>query len=287
MQMTPEAETPTAFRRRQELQLWFGRGNPAAVKRPLPGRNLRNRLVDGSIAALFRRCNLRNAFKPIGVGAAPLLRFLRIDMFLAGARGDALVGAQTIGATLARRRLTVVVVFGSVSGTSRRRRIAIQFGIAIVVAEGRPVWTLRVALAAPWRVAIPAPLLVVAKAMPPLVRLVVAISPRRSAAAVMLALVVVGKAFAPPPGRRRLGISFMLVRAVTRSLLPSIVRTAVGMAEPFVLTVFVDRRDDVVKPLPNRHARAPRGFARGSARFRTETSEIPRTARFHSHVQTT
>ncbi|MGC1778779.1 MAG: hypothetical protein WBB34_12580 [Xanthobacteraceae bacterium] len=39
--------------------------------------------------------------------------------------------------------------------------------------------------------------------------------------------------------------------------------------------------DDLVEPFSDRYPGAARGIAGGFARFRTEASEIPRTARFH------
>jgi len=75
---------------------------------------------------------------------------------------------------------------------------------------------------------------------------------------------------------------------------------APGAARPFVLdliillivvgkqcdlVVLIVGLDDVVEPLADRHAGAPRRRARRLACFRTKTSQIPGTARFHSHDQ--
>ena len=69
----------------------------------------------------------------------------------------------------------------------------------------------------------------------------------------------------------------------------AIIRLAVEIVRPSCLVVgFIGRLDNVVEPLADRKARRAGGpLARSGARFRTETSKIPRTARFHSRVQAT
>ena len=59
----------------------------------------------------------------------------------------------------------------------------------------------------------------------------------------------------------------------------------VGKQRDRVVLVLVFELDDVVEPLADRHAGAPRRRARRLACFRTKASQIPGTARFHSHDQ--
>ena len=49
--------------------------------------------------------------------------------------------------------------------------------------------------------------------------------------------------------------------------------------------LFVVRLDDVIEPFADRHAGSPRRRAHGFPRLGAQASEIPRTARFHSHDQ--
>ena len=59
----------------------------------------------------------------------------------------------------------------------------------------------------------------------------------------------------------------------------------VGEQRRLVVVIFVVRLDDVVEPFADRHAGSPRRRAHGFARLGAQASEIPRTARFHSHAQ--
>jgi hypothetical protein len=74
---------------------------------------------------------------------------------------------------------------------------------------------------------------------------------------------------------------------VTRAWPMAVVWLAIIVASPPALVVLFDGLDDRVEPFTDRQSRTARGLARRGTRFRTETSEIPRTARFHSHVQAT
>jgi hypothetical protein len=58
----------------------------------------------------------------------------------------------------------------------------------------------------------------------------------------------------------------------------ALVVTRVGAA---VIVLIVFGLDDVVEPLADRHAGLARGAASGFARFWTEASQVPRSARFH------
>ncbi len=119
--------------------------------------------------------------------------------------------------------------------------------------------------------------------------------------------------------RRAIAIRFGLVATVVRqSLAPHRVRTIVRFASsgihlaprvaianvftalslgtirlasvrltepPSLVRLWLCRVDDRIKPLRDRHAGPARGVACRGARFRTEAFQIPRTARFHFHVQ--
>jgi hypothetical protein len=65
-------------------------------------------------------------------------------------------------------------------------------------------------------------------------------------------------------------------------------RVFIEIGEPrgFFVIKFVVRLDDVVEPLANRLARPTCFRARCLSRFRTKASQVPRTARFHSHAKT-
>jgi hypothetical protein len=110
-------------------------------------------------------------------------------------------------------------------------------------------------------------------------------------------------AFAPAWGRftiapRRFvgvawSVSFGLAKialgiGVPASLVEPLVGFAVEIGRPprFFVRLAV-RLDDGIEPFANRHTGSACGVARRRARLRTETSEIPRTARFHSQIQAT
>ena len=110
-------------------------------------------------------------------------------------------------------------------------------------------------------------------------------------------------AFAPASGRftiapRRFvgvawSVSFGLAKialgiGVPASLVEPLVGFAVEIGRPpsFFVRLTV-RLDDGIEPFANRHTGSTCGVARHRARLRTETSEIPRTARFHSQIQAT
>jgi len=69
---------------------------------------------------------------------------------------------------------------------------------------------------------------------------------------------------------------------------PGIVRVAIetGGGREFAI-LRISRLDHAVEPFADRHAGSPSGGACSLARFRTKASQIPRTARFHAHVQIT
>ena len=59
----------------------------------------------------------------------------------------------------------------------------------------------------------------------------------------------------------------------------------IGEQRRLVVVLFVVRFDDVIEPFADRHAGSPRCRAHGFPRLGAQASEIPRTARFHSHDQ--
>jgi hypothetical protein len=99
--------------------------------------------------------------------------------------------------------------------------------------------------------------------------------PVRFAVRVALRLVVPG--IAPVPRVR-------IAPVITYRIAPGIAhRTAPRVRRPrWRAIVRIVRLDDVVEPLADRHAGAARRLIGGGPRFGTKTSEIPRTARFHS-----
>jgi hypothetical protein len=107
-----------------------------------------------------------------------------------------------------------------------------------------------------------------------------------------LPIVVVG---ALPPRSVRFAIVAALIGITVSAALPLVVAharpplilplpTEIGGA-PRLLVLLIGRLDHSVEPFTDRHAGSARSLARSRARLRTETSEIPRTARFHSRVQ--
>ena len=139
-------------------------------------------------------------------------------------------------------------------------------------------------------------LVIVARPLPRLVRLTIAAA-RRSTAVAVACLIIVAGALSPrlvrlvltaAPGRSGFATPFALWIVVAGLLLELLIRLAIDVGRPPRLVVFpIGRPDHVVKPLANRHAGSARGFACSRTRFRTETSQIPRTARSHSDVQAT
>jgi hypothetical protein len=78
---------------------------------------------------------------------------------------------------------------------------------------------------------------------------------------------------APPARRAR-------IRAIIVS--PAVIVLITVISEPHRLAViFVAALNDGIEPFPDRHAGPASGVPGSFARFWTETSEIPRTARFH------
>ena len=80
---------------------------------------------------------------------------------------------------------------------------------------------------------------------------------------------------------------FPLIAPGSRAARPLVVVLVVIVGEQrrLVVVIFVVRLDDVVEPFADRHAGSPRRRANGFARLGAQASEIPRTARFHSHAQ--
>src|SRR5580704_13707633 len=77
-----------------------------------------------------------------------------------------------------------------------------------------------------------------------------------------------------------------LIAPGSRAARPVVVLVViVGEQGRLVVIVFVVRLDDIVEPFADRHAGSPRCRAHGFARLGAQASEIPRTARFHSHAQ--
>ncbi len=95
-------------------------------------------------------------------------------------------------------------------------------------------------------------------------------------------------AFAPAP---RLFATFIaglatiiVTRFQARIVAPAVVVLVAVISKPHrlaVIVVVVALLDDAVEPFPDRHTGLARGVAGGLARFWTQASEIPRTARFH------
>ncbi|MGA7790213.1 MAG: hypothetical protein WCA56_18845, partial [Xanthobacteraceae bacterium] len=72
-----------------------------------------------------------------------------------------------------------------------------------------------------------------------------------------------------------------LARFVPRLIAPVVVVVVVISDAHWLAMIVVALLDDVVEPLPDRHAGTARRVAGSFARLWTEASEIPRTARFH------
>ncbi|MGC2124030.1 MAG: hypothetical protein WA652_14360, partial [Xanthobacteraceae bacterium] len=72
-----------------------------------------------------------------------------------------------------------------------------------------------------------------------------------------------------------------LARFVPRLIAPVVVVVVVISDAHWFAMIVVALLDDVVEPLPDRHAGTARRVAGSFARLWTEASEIPRTARFH------
>jgi len=69
---------------------------------------------------------------------------------------------------------------------------------------------------------------------------------------------------------------------------PGIVRVAIETGGGGELAILlISRLNHAVEPFADRQAGSPSGGACSLARFRTKASQIPRTARFHAHVQIT
>jgi hypothetical protein len=95
-------------------------------------------------------------------------------------------------------------------------------------------------------------------------------------------------ALATAPGRSGLTMPFALRIVVSGPLIESLIGLAIDLGRPpRLLVVLIGRLDDGIEPFADRHAGSARGVACRRTRFRTETSQIPRTARSHSHVQAT
>jgi hypothetical protein len=147
-------------------------------------------------------------------------------------------------------------------------RLAIAVAYIIIVAFPRRPWSLRLMLAAACRSAADA-----------LARFLI---PRA------LARGRVGVTVATAPGRSGRAARFALGMVVFGVRLLPIMRRGIGFARPpRLLVILIGRSNDGVEPLADRHAGPTRGVARCRARLRTETSQVPRTARSHSHVQAT
>jgi len=95
---------------------------------------------------------------------------------------------------------------------------------------------------------------------------------------------VVAVPVAPPVARTATVVASVVLAII---IPPAVVILVVVISKPHRLAViFVAARNDAVEPFANRHAGPASGVAGSFARFWTEASEIPRTARFHC-AQTT
>jgi hypothetical protein len=83
--------------------------------------------------------------------------------------------------------------------------------------------------------------------------------------------------FAPRSRRLRRAARFAIAKFVSGASRRSIGRPIFRVRPPTFLAVCFSRLNDGVEPLAHGHAGAPRRVSRGGARFRTETSQIPRT----------
>jgi hypothetical protein len=135
-----------------------------------------------------------------------------------------------------------------------------------------PLWLIRLVKAPPrsW--------LVIAREPPAIViTRIVAIAPIAAAGFVQ-------RFVAPPPRPLRLWARF----TITKSLFAASHRTIgffrIGRPAPLVILSFC-RPGDRIEPLTHGHAGSARVVPRSGDRVRTQTSEVPPTARFHSHVQ--
>ena len=72
-----------------------------------------------------------------------------------------------------------------------------------------------------------------------------------------------------------------MMRFAALVVAPSVVIVVVINGPHRLAVIVVVLADDAVQPFPDRHAGAPRGVAGDFARFWTEASQVPRTARFH------
>jgi hypothetical protein len=208
----------------------------------------------------------------------------------------------------AARRLTILFVRSPFRFVSAVRlawwfaTIAIAI-IRLVVAWNRlPAWFLGCGLVkATFSIATTLTALALAGADLPLrlIRLVIA-TPRRSLAigrehpaivpAIVIARIVVARLVqrfvAPPPRPVRLWPRFAITKSLSAAPYRTIGRLVFRIGRPAPLVILrLCWPGDRVEPLAHGHAGSARGILRSGARVRTETSEIPPTARFHSHVQ--
>jgi hypothetical protein len=208
--------------------------------------------------------------------------------------------ATTPGWIALPNRLLIVVVetsaplvfrFALVTAASRA---TLPITTIVIMVAWRPRIVGHLLAARSWRLAIPvAPFIVVVKPLPrridgfpiaarswrlairvaPLILLVKTLSTR------IVRLVVLSALW-------RLAVSLAIV--VARSRVLAKLRFAIKIGgPPRFLVLLIGRLNDGIEPLPNRHAGLACSLTRGRTGFRMETSQIPGTARFHSHVQAT
>jgi hypothetical protein len=199
-----------------------------------------------------------------------------------------------VAETLPRRRLRFPIRL------ARRRRLSVATLLPSVFTEALPTLALSFAIGvAPRRRAAAAALLpnvVAGLSLRLCRRLVIRLRRRRQVTVTSGLPIIVAEALpvlifasgTASASKRRVAIPCGRPIVVARSRGQAIIWLAVQIFRPPRLVVgFIGRLDNVAEPLTDRQAGRAGGLARSSARFRTETSEIPWTARFHSHVQAT
>ena len=220
--------------------------------------------------------------------------FIMAVLLPAGTIGAFAAVLIAISAFAADRHL---LLFDAIA-TPQVRVTVLALLLRIVVARALAPLIARLAIAAPVRVAVPAALpLVIAEVQAHLIiRLAIASAPVGVTVPAVLFPLVVTEVLAPliirlavataPVGVTVPAVPLPIV--VGDALAPGIVRVAIAIGGRRKLAIFfINRLDHAVEPFADGRAGSACGGARSLARFRTETSEIPRTARFHSRVQAT
>ena len=299
------------------MRLFARRGSRGSftVEYALPRHNFGDSLIDRGVADVFR-CRVRGArLQPVPLRASAigslLLAAIRTALPLRLAKRTCIaLNRSLVGVVVMVRpgdRVTVAavpIVIAEIKvklilrlAVAAVGRLAVAAALPIIVAETPPAPLHRLTVtAARGRTAIPAALpIVVAETPPPFIlRLDIAVAPGRRIAVSGALPIVVAQALSPLFLRFAAAAGWRIAEPRILPIFfagtwpPAIVRLVVEIGRPpCLVTVLVSGLDDIVEPLTDRHTGCARGLARGRSRFRTETSEIPRAARFHSHVQVT